>query len=167
MNFKRITAGLATTLAALGVAAGSGATFNSATANPTNTFSSGTFTHTNTKNGVAIVTGANLKPGDTKTGEVTITNTGTIAGTFKLTENNATNGFAAGNLKLKIEDTTSGTTVYTGDLGALAAGGIDLGTYAPGAARTYKFTITLDPNTPNTDQNKNATADYTWTAVQA
>ena len=167
---KRIVAGLATTLAALGVAVGSGATFTSQTANPTNTFSSGTFTHTNSSNGVAIVTGANLKPGDSKIGQVTITNTGSLAGTFKLTESGATNGFAAGSLKLKIEDITtpaSPVVIYTGDLGKIAAGGIDLGNYAVSEARTYRFTTTLDQAATNADQGKTATADYTFTATQS
>lgn len=164
----RIVAGLATALAALGVAVGSGASFSSQTANPSNTFSSGTFTHTNSKNGVAIVTGSNMKPGEVKTGEVTITNTGSLAGTFKLTESNAINGFAAGNLKLKIEDVTAATPVqvYSGDLGAVTAGGISVGTYAAGEAHTYRFTVTFDQNAPNADQAKSASADYTWTAVQ-
>jgi hypothetical protein len=164
---KRIIAGLATALAAVGVAVGSGATFTSATANPTNTFTSGTFTHTNSKNGAAITTGSNMKPGDIKTGDVTITNTGSIAGNFTLTEANATNGFGAGDLHLNVQDITtpaSPTTVYNGDLGS--AGSIALGNYPAGAAHTYRFTVTLDQNAPNSDQGKSATADYRWTAVQ-
>ena len=86
-------AGLATVLAALGVAVGSGATFSAQTANPSNKFTAGTLTHTNSKNGVAIVTGSNLKPGDVRTGETTITNTGSLAGTFQLSEVGDTNGF--------------------------------------------------------------------------
>lgn len=166
---KRIVAGLATALAAVGVAAGSGASFNSQTANPANTFSSGTFTHTNSKNGGAIVTGSNMKPGDVKTGEVTITNTGSIAGTFKLSESNVSSTFTAGNLKLKIEDVTTATPVqvYSGNFGAVPAAGIGLGNYAAGEAHTYRYTVTFDQNADNTDQGKSATADYSWTAVQS
>lgn len=165
---KRITAGLATALAALGIAVGSGATFNSQTANPSNTFTAGTLTHTNSKNGVAIVTGANMKPGDVKTGEVTITNTGSLAGVFTLKESNASNAFAAGSLHLKIEDVTGATPtqVYYGDLGSVASAGLSLGTYASLEARTYRFTVTLDQNAGNGDQGKTASADYVWTAVQ-
>ncbi len=120
---------------------------------------------TNSKNGTAIVTGSNMKPGDVKTGEVTITNTGTLGGTFVLSEKNATNGFTAGSLTLKIEDLTSGTTVYTGDLGKVAASGIPLGNFAAGAARTFKFTAKLETAAPNADQGKAATADYVWDAT--
>jgi hypothetical protein len=167
---KRIVAGLATSLAALGVAIGSGATFNSQSANASNTFTSGTLTQTNSKNGVAILTGANMKPGDVKTGDVTIKNTGTLAGTFTLTETSAANAFGAGDLHLKIEDVTNAsapTQVYYGDLGSVNANGISLGSFASGEQHTYRFTVTLDQNAPNSDQGKAATADYVWTAVQS
>jgi hypothetical protein len=165
-NHKRTVAGLATALVAVGVAVGSGATFSSATANPANTFSSGTFKHTNSKNGAAIVTGSKMVPGDSKTGTVTITNTGDVAGEFELAETNDSNGFAAGSLDLKIEDVTGAAKdVYVGDLGSMAD--VDLGSFAAGEARTYKFTVTLDSSAGNADQGKNATADYEWTAVQS
>ncbi|WP_205696921.1 TasA family protein [Conexibacter sp. SYSU D00693] len=161
-NPKRLLAALLTLLAAGGVAVGSGASFTSQTANPTNTFTSGTLLQSNSKNGVAIVTGANMKPGDVKTGEVTIKNTGTLAGDFKLSETNATNGFTAGSLNVKVEDvsTSTATTVYNGDLGGLGAK--TLGSFAPNEAHTYRFTVTLAQAAPNADQGKSATADFVW-----
>ena len=165
-NHKRTIAGLATALVAVGVAVGSGATFNSASANPANTYSSGAFTHTNSKDGAAIVTGTKMMPGDTKTGTVTITNTGDAAGKFSLAETNDSNGFAAGSLDLKIEDVTgTPAEVFSGDLGGVPS--TDLGTFAAGEARTYKFTVTLDQTAGNTDQGKSATADYEWAAVSS
>lgn len=162
---RRTVAALATVLASVGVAVGSGASFTSQTANPTNTFAAGTLVQTNSKNGLAILTGANMKPGDVKTGEVTITNTGTLGGTFVLSEKNAANAFTAGSLSLKIEDLTNATTVYTGDLGGVATGGISLGDFAVSEARTYKFTVTLESSAPNADQGKTASADYVWDAT--
>lgn len=164
---KRIIAGLGTALAAVSIAAGSGATFSSQSANPSNTFTSGTFKHTNSKAGASIVTGANLKPGESRQGEVTITNTGSLDGNFKLVEKNATNPFGAGNLQLVVVDKSTGSTVYSGELGKVAAGGIELGNFAAGAARTYEFTVTLVLGAPNSDQGKTATAEYEWTAVQS
>ena len=166
---RRAIAGLATALAALSVAVGSGATFSSKSANPATTITSGMLLQSNSKNAAAIVTGSDLKPGDTRTGDVTITNTGTLAGAFTLAEKNATNGFAAGNLKLKVDDVTSGSAVnvYDGDFDKVATGGVSLGTYAAGAARTYRFTVTLDSGTPNGGQGKSASADFEWNAVQA
>ena len=148
---RRALGGLATILASVGLAVGSGATFTSHTANLDNTFTSGSLVHTNSKDGVAIVTGANLKPGDVSTGTVKIKNTGTLKGTFKLSETNDTNGFGAGNLKLKIEDVTSASpaTIYSGDLGGVAAAGIAVtGDWAVSEERTYKFTVTLDAGHP-------------------
>ena len=62
-NPRRTLAAMATLLIAVGVTAASGATFTAQSANPSNTFSSGTLTMTNTKNGAAILTASNMKPG--------------------------------------------------------------------------------------------------------
>ncbi|WP_372789006.1 TasA family protein [Paraconexibacter sp.] len=164
-NNRRTVAALATVLASVGVAVGSGASFSSQTANPANTFSSGTLVQSNSKNGLAIVTGANMKPGDVKTGEVTITNTGTLGGTFVLSEKNAVNGFTSGSMTLKIDDLTANKSVYSGDLGKVATSGIALGDFAPNEAHTYKFTVKLESSAPNADQGKSATADYQWDAT--
>ena len=40
------------------------------------------------------------------------------------------------------------------------------GTFASDAARTYTFTVKLASTTSNDDQNKTATAVYTWDSVQ-
>ena len=162
---RRTIAGLATVLAAAGVAVGSGATYSAQTANPTNTFVSGTLLHSNSKNGVAIVTGANLKPGDVRTGETKIKNTGTLAGTFTLSETNDSTTFAAGMLDLVIDEVNGATTktIYTGDLGSATP--IDLGSFAPNEERTYKYTVTLDSAAPNSQQGKSATADYVFDEV--
>ncbi len=100
-----------------------------------------------------------------KTGEVTITNTGTLGGTFVLSEKNAVNGFTSGSLSLKVDDLTAGTSVYSGDLGKVSTSGIALGDFAAGEAHTYKFTVKLETSAPNADQGKSATADYQWDAT--
>jgi hypothetical protein len=166
-NPRRSIIALITALAATMAAVGSGADFSSHSANPANTFSSGSLVQANSKSGVAIVTGANLKPGDVRSGEVTITNTGTLAGTFKLTESKASNAFGEGDMSLKIEDVSgkSPVSVYSGDIGKVPAGGIGLGSYAAGEARTYRFTTTFAQGSPNSDQGKVATADYEWDAA--
>ena len=163
---RRLLATLALLLAATGVAIGSGASFTSASVNPTNTFASGTLTQSNSKDGAAVLTAENMKPGDTKSGTVTIENTGTLGGTFSLTESKVSSGFSTTTLQLKVVDETAGTDVYTGPLGGL--GTKTLGDWAVGAKHTYKFTITF-PETgvaQNDDQNKKATADFTWNAKQ-
>jgi spore coat-associated protein N len=164
----RTIAGLATVLAALGVAVGSGATFNAQTANPSNTFTSGTLSHTNSKNGVEIATGSNLKPGDVRTGETIITNTGSLAGTFQLSETPHSSSFAAGALRLKIVEVNGAATrvIYDGDFAAMNTP-VDLGSFAPNEARTYQYTVTLVGTADNSQQGKTATARYEWDEVQS
>jgi hypothetical protein len=166
-NPKRVIVGLLTALVAAVAAIGSGADFSSHSANPSNTFSSGTLLQSNSKNGIAIVTGSNLKPGDVRSGEVTIANTGSLAGTFKLAESSASNAFGAGDMTLKVDDVTGqkAVSIYSGDIGKVPAEGIGLGSYAAGEARTYRFTTTFGKESPNSDQGKVARADYEWDAV--
>lgn len=164
----RFITGLTTVLAAAGVAVGSGATFTASSANPTNTFTAGTLTQSNSKNGTAIVTGTNMKPGDVKSGEVTIKNTGSLAGDFTLTESDRSNAFTAGKLKLKIVKKSAPTVaLYEGDFGAVTPNPIVLEKFDPAEENTYVFTVTLDATAGNVDQGKSATATYTWDATQS
>jgi spore coat-associated protein N len=163
---RRLLSALVVLLAATGVAVGSGATFSSRTANAANTFTSGTLLQSNSKDGTSVVTGSNLKPGEAKTGEVTIKNTGTLAGDFVLTESGVQNPFTAGALSVKVDDVTDAAApknVYTGDMGGLAKK--SLGAFAVGEARTYRFSVTLSKDAGNADQAKTATANYEWDAT--
>ncbi|WP_269304007.1 TasA family protein [Aeromicrobium sp. HA] len=167
MRTKKILVPLATLLAAGAIAVGSGATFSSTSGNTISAATSGTLTQSNSKAGKAVFSLDNLKPGDTLNGSLKLTNTGSLAAAFSLTEVASTNGFDGENLKLVIKNTTKNTTVYTGTFGGLADGTKNaLGTWAPGEANDYTFTVTLDQAAPNTQQGKSATATYTWDAVQ-
>jgi spore coat-associated protein N len=179
---KMLLVALATSLAAVGLAVGSGADFTSATANPSNTFSSGSLSHTNSKNNAAILTASGMKPGGTATGSVTITNTGSLPGTFSLSKSNLTNPILgtgaeklSDQLDLLIKDGT--TTVYTGKLGAMGTIALDGDTVtagtqqfgasgAPTAAHTYDFTVTLPSATGNAYQGTSTSVQYDWTATQ-
>jgi len=161
-NPKRVIGGLATALAAAGIAVGSGASFTSQTASAANVFSSGTMSQTNSRDGAAIATKGNMKPGDVQTGQVKIKNTGTVASAFKLSEVSDSSTFTAGNLQLVIKD--GATTIYSGDFGALNAP-IALGEYAAGEERTYDFTVTFAQSAGNEDEDKTASATYQWDQV--
>lgn len=174
---RKILVPLATALAAGAVAVGSGATFSSTTGNTISAVTAGTLKHTNSKADAAIFSLTNIKPGDTVNGTVTLTNTGSLPANFSLTESSSVNQFgnkaapnaAVSNLSLSITETGSGATVYNGNFGDLVDGTpVALGTlaWAPAEARTYKFSVTLDQNAPNTDQGKTASAVYTWNSVQ-
>lgn len=102
---------------------------------------------------------ANLKPGESRSREMKIVNTGSREGTFTLTEKHASNPFGA-NLQLVIADVAAGRSVYSGELGS--AGSIELGSLAAGAQRTYRFTVKLAASAPNGAQGRTATAEYRW-----
>src|SRR6266545_1335916 len=78
---KRTLGVLALVLVAVGVAVGSGANFSASSANPSNTFTAGTLTMSNSNDAAAILNASNWKPGDTTNGTVDIQNTGSLAGT--------------------------------------------------------------------------------------
>ena len=106
-------------------------------------------------------------------GGLTIKNTGSLPATFTLQEPGSTNTFgsagspAVSNLHLKITDTTASTTVYDGDFGGLPDATLTaLGTLQPGDSHVYNFAVSLAPGTPNTDQNKTASATYQWVSTQ-
>lgn len=181
---KRTVAGLATALAAVGLAAGSGADFTSSSSNPANTFSSGTLSQTNDKANAAILSLSGMKPGSTTNGSVTITNTGTLPGAFTLSKSNlvdsktGTGGVKlSGQLDLKVADVTGAPAtppvVYDGKVGAMGSIALDydpatVGTQqfpANGGARTYSFTVTLPSTTGDDYQGTEMTVQYDWTAT--
>lgn len=167
MKHSKILVPLATLLAAGAIAVGSGATFTSTTGNTISSVTAGTLTHTNSKADQAIFNLSNMKPGDVLNGTLTLTNTGSLPATFSLTEVSSANGFTGANLNLDIVDTTTGATVYTGTFGGLTDGTkVGLGDWAAGSAHTFKFTVTLNQNTPNADQGKSANAVYSWSSIQ-
>jgi hypothetical protein len=168
------------------MAVGSGANFNSTSANPGNVVTAGTLSHSNSKNNAILMTVSKIKPGESKTGTVQLTNTGDIDGVFSvartmvrdstgdITPTNPTSNPFAAHLNLKIEDNVTGT-VYYDDLLSAMTGTVSAGTITPGNSRTYKFTIkfndanVLNPALPNGADNafKGASveADFNWEAV--
>src|SRR6185503_10168660 len=158
------------------MAVGSGANFNSTSANPGNVVTAGNLSHTNSKDAAAILNVTKLKPGESRSGTVDITNTGDIDGVFSIARTitadstgalTPSNPFAA-HLNLKVEDNSNGTVYYDGLLSAMS-GAIGAGTITPGNARTYKFTVTFVDGGPNGADNafKSATVTtrFDWEAV--
>ena len=164
---RKVLVPLATLVAAGAVAVGSGATYTAETNNTISAVTSGTFAHTNSKDGQAIFNLQNMKPGDTVLGAITLTNTGSLPGTFSLTEKASTNAFTGDLLSLSIVDTANNTTVYNGTFGGLQDDLKNtLGVYQPGEAHTYRFTVQLSQDATVAEQGKTASAAYTWDSVQ-
>jgi spore coat-associated protein N len=172
---RRTLGALAVVLAAVGLTVGSGASFTASAANPGNVFTTGTLTIANTP-ATALLTAGSLKPGDTATGTVDITNTGSLAGDFALKTANTTGDAALlAQMDLVVLDCgawtvtppscASAPSVYTGKISALT--NASLGNYAGAIKHRYQFTATLPGTTDNTFQGKSATVDFTWSATQS
>jgi spore coat-associated protein N len=116
-------------------------------------FASGILRMTNPNAGSAILSASGMGPGDTRTGTLTLTNSGSVAGSYRLTASGAvdmpTSPGLSQTLNLTIEDTTSGPAInlYTGTLGSFTQA--SLGTFTPGQARSYRFEIAWPANSAN------------------
>jgi spore coat-associated protein N len=176
---RHLLGALLVALLAFGAVVGSGASFTSKSANPSNTFSTGNLAQSNSKEGAAVLTATKMLPGETTSGTVTITNSGDVAGTFTLSRSSLSDtagpngGKLSGQLDLKVEDVTKGApkTVYSGKVDAMGAQ--SLGSFAASEARTYQFTITFPnggtPSSPTTGDNlykgSSMSVGYQWDAA--
>ena len=170
----RLVTGLGT------LAAAAALVFSAATARPAPSIElaagpGSTISILNSREGLAVLSAGNMRPGDTATGSVTITNTGDGDGIFSLSQSalndvsGAGAGILSGKLDLTVVDSTTPATpvaVYTGKANGL--GVIPLGTYAAGEARTYDFTVSF-PNgaigAENAYQGASMSVTLDWDAV--
>jgi hypothetical protein len=182
---RRTLAALATVLAATGLTVASGADFTAQSANPSNTFATGTLTMSNSADNAAILTASNLRPGDTSSGTVDIANTGSLSGAFTVAKTGLTDSDSAnplsGKLNVVVDDcgAFSGSTAptcgdsddvnkYTGTLGDMSTSGhgvSTLGTFASNDKHRYRFRVTLDSSAGNAYQGDSSTAAFTWNAA--
>lgn len=164
---RRVLAPLATLAAAGALVVGSGATFTSASENPSSVVTAGSFDQVNSRDGSAIFDVTNIKPGDTVKGSVTITNDSSMPGLYKVTEV-ASNGFTGNLLTMEIVETgpAGARTVLTKSAFGALPDVTELGTFAAGETRTYAYTVHLDISAGNDEQGATASATYTWDGVQ-
>jgi hypothetical protein len=181
---KHSLAALTAVLAAVGIAVGSGADFSATSANPSNTFASGTLSIDNSKENAAVFTPSNMRPGSpTQTGTVDIKNTGSLAGTFSLkrtdlVDDSTVPATLSSKINLVVTDCGlfDGSTApdcgdgddvskYSGTLSAMSST-IGLGSYAASAKHRYQFAATLDSSADNSYQGDSASARFQWDAVQ-
>ncbi len=160
-------------LVAVGSVAGSSALFTTQTVNPNNTFSAGILdVSSDPGDGQAILTAADLVPGDSANGSVTITNDGTVDGSnWKLEQAVATSvagddpdSEASAELKdaLTLTVTTGDTPVYSGPLTGLSS--VDLAAVPAGESRTYDFAVTFAAGSDDGYQGSSVSTSYTWSA---
>ncbi len=166
---RRVLVTVASVLTAGALAVGSGASFTAQTQNAVNHAEAGTLTQTNSLAGASIYNLANMKPGDTVNGKVTVTNSGSLAANLKLTESGVVNGFSQPTkVRMTVTDVTvpASPVVVANNIAYGTLGAVDLGQWAAGQARTYVFSVTLDVTADNTNQGDMADASYTWDSTQ-
>jgi hypothetical protein len=132
-----------------------------------------TFSTSNSKDGQAILSAANIAPGASVAGTVMIANTGSIPEDFTLSQTGLTDvpgpgGEAlSGVLDLLVQDVTANpVTVYAGRLSAM--GTRPLGVFAGGESRSYRFSVSFPPNDQSADNALMAaglSVSYRWTAT--
>jgi hypothetical protein len=163
------------------VAVGSGANFNSASANPGSLITAGTITVTDSLAGQSILNVTALKPGATTSGTADIKNAGNVPAQLTLAPVNLVNVPASppfsSKLTLLVQDAgdpsctvscPAKVTVYSGTLGAM--GTLALGTFPAGATHRYTFAVTFPDGGSNGADDAYGgaatTVDYRWTATQ-
>lgn len=178
MSPRKALAAFGALVLAGAVVVGSGANFTSSSANPSNTFTAGNLTHTNSKDAAAVLTASGMLPGESATGTVDITNSGSVAGAFSLSKSNLSDTPASpafsSKLDLLVEDCgtppacLTPTTKYTGKLGAM--GTIALGTFAASEAHRYRFTVSFPDGgsggADNAYKSASTSVQFDWTSAQ-
>jgi spore coat-associated protein N len=167
---RRLLSGIGAVLVAAALAAGSGASFQSTSANSGNIIKAGVVSVTSTSAGSALIEVTGLAPGKAVFDTVDITNSGDLPLHLTLKSSSVVDTPAAPALSakvdLKIEDVTGGTTNYDGKLGSLSTQA--MGSLAVGATRKYKFTVSLPDGglgAENAYQGAHTTLDLVWTAA--
>lgn len=128
-----------------------------------NKSSRGPLVQANSYRGVAIFTGYDLAPGDSRAATVRIANVDSTPARLRLEEVGATSDFGA-ELTMTIEDVTAvPAPIYSGAFGDLPTGGIHLGRFEGGEERTYRFTATLAADAAQTG-DRGAGGLYEWEA---
>lgn len=178
---RKLVIALGSLTIASAVAVGSAANFNATSANPGTLITAGTIEVTDSLPGSAILIVNPMKPGDTSSSTVNISNGGNVPATFALMQANLVDTPSApalsGKLILRLQDLgdpscSSGcpapATIYTGAIGSL--GTLPLGTFAAGAAHQYRFSVTFPDGGPNGADDAYGGAstrvDFRWTATQ-
>jgi hypothetical protein len=104
-----------------------------------------------------------MAPGDVRTGEVTVTNVGDVAGEFALGSTGAIGAPLAQELDLLVYDLSAGRPVYSGSLAGLTS--VGLGSMAQGESHRYRFTVSLPWSAGDSLQGAASAVTFTWSAT--
>lgn len=140
----------------------SNASFSDQTRSNDNRFSAGKAALQLSQTG-AIVDAANLKAGDSRSGDIQVTNTGERARVSVAVKGAAADPALASALRLKITARGApGTVFYDGSLGN--AGRVELGTLGPGEASALTFQISLPSGSDPALAGRQLDAAFEWEA---
>lgn len=155
-------------LAAVGLLAGDAPTPRAVHALPSS--DTGNVTLTNSLGGGAVLSAADMAPGRTVSGTVTIANTGDTAAALTLAQSAPQDDLGIGGgrlssvLTLQIDDETAQRSVYSGPLSNLSsatAGALD-----PGARHVFRFSVRMADVAPSRPYQRAATTvGYEWTGT--
>jgi hypothetical protein len=159
-------------LAGLAVAANgvlfSGANLATRTSSPIMA-ASGILKMSNPGAGSAILSASGMKPGDTRSGTLSITNDGSVGGSYQLSANGLTdtptNPSLSSTLNLSIDDITSGPAqnVYSGTVAGFSQA--TLGSFTTGQGRTYRFQLSWPSTSANPAlQGAQTSVTFAWKA---
>jgi spore coat-associated protein N len=175
---RRALLALAALTASVAVAVGSSASFSASSANPSNTFAAGTLTILNSKEGLAVLTASNMKPGDSATGTVDVQNTGSLSGAFTLSRSGIVDSDGANPLSAKLNlvvkdcgDFSAGAPTcdvgdpqkYSGTIATMTSSA--LGTFAASEKHRYQFAVTFDSSATNAYQGDTSSVQFDWDAA--
>jgi hypothetical protein len=177
---RRLLLALGALTIASAVAIGSGANFNSTSANPGTLITAGTLVLSDSTSGTALLTAGLMKPGSSSTGTVDIKNGGSVPATVTLAKaalsDTPASPALSGKLALTVQDLgapscvsgcPAAVTVYSGALGSM--GTLALGSFAASEAHRYRFTVSFPEGVDGADNSyEGATTkvDMVWTATQ-
>jgi spore coat-associated protein N len=177
---------LLTLLLAAGAVVGSGADFTASSANPSNTFASGTLSIVNSKEGTAVLSASGLRPTGSAVGTVDIENTGSLSGAFTLSRTTPVDSDSSNPLSAKLNVTVVDCGTFSGATPPACGNGDDvtkytagtlaqmsttghlisaLGTYAANEKHRYQFTVTLDASADNAYQGDSSSVEFDFNAA--
>ncbi|RIX30075.1 hypothetical protein [Amnibacterium setariae] len=190
-RFSRLSTLAAAGIAVVGsgafVMSASYSSFSAQTSNSSNNWTSGSVKLADDDSGTALFTAAanaNVKPGQTASNCITVTSSGSLPSAVKVWGAVTSTGLAP-YVNLQIETGTGGgfgtctgftpasgtSNVFNGTLNNLGATSYANGysanwttTGAASESKVFRVTWTLDQNTPDAAQGKNATVALTWEA---
>lgn len=137
------------------------AVFTASASSVNNVFTTGTMNIT-TNGSTGFITMSNMKPGDSVSRTLNVTNPGTLNETFNVTSNATDNvtGNLTSWLSLTINDTSG--VLYSGPINGTS----NVVTLNNGITDTLNFTVTLNSSANSTVQDTSANTTFTFNATQ-